>query len=236
MNRLLAIALAFSCGTAHAVSPVVVQADPELRAEAAKHFGVGAVAYDEGHYAEAVGEFERAKSILPVPELDYNIAKALDRLGRWEAAVTSYRAYLATAPSNENEVVSRIAELEQRIRTSSVPQQIGTSTKLPEARLDLLSTLASPTVPSPSSRRRYLVPGLLGGGVVAVGAVGAGLLGSALWSYGGLNKACAPNCPASAWSGLPAREHAGEALLGIAGMAAVADVVLFVLEVRKGKK
>ena len=230
MNRLLAVALIFSCGAprlAHAVSPVVAAADPELRAEASKHFGTGSVFYDEGRYAEAVGEFERAKSLLPAPELDYNIGKALDRLGRWEAAIASYRTYMQSAPSNVDEVKERIADLERRIRTAAVPA-VTSTTPTSTATSALVFNVQSPT-PTIQHRRRYLAAEVTGGTAFALGVVGAGLLGSAVHDYNALSG------PPASYGSIPSRYYAGGALLGVAGAAVAADVVLWVIAKRRSR-
>lgn len=184
---------------------------------AREHYEHGAALYDATRYEAALHEFEVAYAQQALPALVYNIARCLDHLDRHEEAAAVYERFLDADQTDK----VQIAEARERL-------------------VELRTVLApSPTVPAftaSPSHRHYLAPGLLGGGTVVLGAVGASLLGNALWSYNGLSKACAPNCPASSWGSLPAREHAGETLLGIAGAAAVADVVLFVIEAKKRRK
>lgn len=195
--------------------------------DAREHYQRGAALYDATRYEAALHEFEVAYAQQALPALVYNIARCLDRLDRYEEAAAAYARFLDADHSDDpqiGEARTRLAELHAMMTPTPAPNVVPTPT-----------ALTSPT-PSTPSHRRYLTPGLLGGGTVVLGAVGASLLGNALWSYNGLSKACAPNCPTSSYAGLPARERAGEALLGIAGAAAVADVVLFVIAAKKRRK
>lgn len=186
---------------------------------AREHYARGAALYDATRYEAALREFEEAQSEEPRTELVFDIARCLDRLGRREEARAAYEKYLASSPdaSNADEVRGRLVAL----------------TEIKVAKPVLPLTPVTPAALPSTKRHRYLGPGLLGGSALIVGAVGAGLLGSALTSYNSLSSACAPNCSSNAWVNLPAREHAGEALLGIAAVAVVADVVWFVVASRR---
>ena len=210
----------------------VAHADEET---AKDHYQRGAALYSATRYESALHEFETAYTQVPSPDLIYDIARCLDHLNRREEAVAAYTRFLNTNGSGTpqaGEVRVRLAEIGALAppKPSALPPP-----SLPVIVVPPPTTLTLPSTNSPSSRR-YIAPGVLGGGTVIVGAVGASLLGNALWNYNGLNKACAPDCARSVWSGLPAREHAGEALLGIAGAAAVADIVLFVIESKSKRR
>jgi hypothetical protein len=101
-----------------------------------------------------------------------------------------------------------------------------------QERIESLSA-APPSFPPPPSRRKWLLPGALGGGAVALLAVGTGLLGSAAVEYKHLKQTCSPGCAPSAWDGLQGRETAGWVLTGLAGVAVIVDVALIVRATRR---
>jgi PEGA domain len=90
-----------------------------------------------------------------------------------------------------------------------------------------------------SERRRQLAPIIVGVLAVATLAAGAGLRVSAQLDYDDLaiggSHQCAPNCPPSAWQGIRQREYVGDALLVGGGLAAAADVLLWILDGRMGR-
>lgn len=181
------------------------------------HYDRGAALYDATRYESALHEFETAYTQEPRPALVFNIARCLDRLGRRTEAAAAYERFIENAPD-------------------------ATSAASARARLDAIRVIVQPApvvlltpITPPRRRSHYLGPGILLGGALAIGAIGAGLTGSALVSYHSLSDACSPNCNPAAWSSLPPREHAGEALLGVAAAAVVADVIWFVIESRKGR-
>jgi tetratricopeptide (TPR) repeat protein len=186
------------------------------------HYARGAAAYDAGHYEEALHEFEDAHAAKPLPAFDYNIARCEDRLGHKTEAVVAYDRYLAVAGTAENaaEVRERVAILHHEL--AEIP-----------AGAQLSEPVAAVTVSAKPRLRRWIVPGTVGGSALALGVIGAGLLGSAASSYRGLASSCSPRCSPGAWSGIPGREHAGEALLGVAAVGAAVDLALVILAVRQ---
>jgi tetratricopeptide (TPR) repeat protein len=204
---------------------------PDDNALARGHHVRGAEAYAAGRYEEALVEFEAAHHVRPMPAFDYNIAKCLDRLNRRAEAVEAYGKYLRNAPPDDNttaETRARIEKLEHEIHDAEKPP----ARAAPPAPSAVVFSVTLPPRPSP---RRFILPGAVGGGALALAAVGAGLLGSTASAYGSLDGSCSPNCSTGSWASLPAREHAGEALLGIAGAVAVVDVVLWVRAMKRGK-
>lgn len=206
MRRTLALLFMLS-GTAFAEEG----GDPDALI-ARGHYARGAASYDAGHYAEALVEFEAAHQAKALPAFDYNIAKCLDRLGRRSEALAAYERYLKVA-SDVEENVAAVRE----------------HTALLRHELQEVVVSATP----PERRPRYTVPGAVAGGALVFAAIGAGLLGSASAGYHDLSSSCSPSCTPSSWSSLPAREHAGEVLLGIAGAVAVVDIVLWVRAARR---
>src|SRR5205823_732374 len=82
------------------------------------------------------------------------------------------------------------------------------------------------------SRRRFIAPLAVGAAALTTAIVGSALVGSVGPDYDRLKMECAGMCAPSRWSGLEARANAGYALWGVAGALAIADVVLWVVELR----
>jgi tetratricopeptide (TPR) repeat protein len=62
--------------------------DSEL---AHRYFDSGAKKYQAHDYQGAISDFERARTVKPVPAFDFNIGRAQDRLGRTAEALAAYR-------------------------------------------------------------------------------------------------------------------------------------------------
>jgi tetratricopeptide (TPR) repeat protein len=92
--------------------PAPAAEDPALT-EAKAHFEAGRAAYDAHDYKEAVRQFRAAESLRPSATLQYNIALAYDGMGKPQAALRFYRAYVRQRPDapNRGEVEARIAAL-----------------------------------------------------------------------------------------------------------------------------
>jgi tetratricopeptide (TPR) repeat protein len=91
-----------------------------LTAEARAFFERGQSLFRRGQYRAALEAFAAARRFVPLPELDYNLALASERIGRNAEAVDYYRAYLRAAkrPADEARVHSRIKAL---LASSSAP-------------------------------------------------------------------------------------------------------------------
>jgi hypothetical protein len=81
-----------------------------------------------------------------------------------------------------------------------------------------------------------VAPIVVGALAVSAFAAGGGVLGWVSSDYGHLAGTCGSSCPRASWSDLPGRADAGYALLAIGGALAVTDVVLWVLDVRAGRR
>lgn len=99
---------------------------------------------------------------------------------------------------------------------------------------------ATPSVPAqrPPAPRTLLWTGIAVG-ALALGAAagGIGLYGSARSDYAAFtapSTGCSPDCLPSVWAGSQRKEGVGYALLGVAGALAIADVVIFVVQARRG--
>jgi tetratricopeptide (TPR) repeat protein len=84
------ILLAWGCASS---SSVVDQAKAELR--------VGVWAAQHNYWQEALFRFERAKALEPGdPEVLNNLAVALEALGRYDDALTTYKQALQSSPKS----------------------------------------------------------------------------------------------------------------------------------------
>lgn len=187
----------------------------EAQTESAQdRFTRGAALYEATRYEAALHEFEAAHAMKPMAAFVFNIARCLDRLDRRDEAKAAYQRFLSEDPEALTAPVAR-------------------------ERLALISAMdeVPPATPAPVVlRRRYVAPVAIGGGALALLAVGAGLLGSAVQDFNALEKSCAPVCSTSSWSGIRTRELAGEVVLGVGAAAAVADIIVFAVEYGRRKK
>jgi tetratricopeptide (TPR) repeat protein len=76
-------------------------------------FDRGRVAYALGDYKRAYDDFVNAYDLAPQPEIVYNQAACLDRMGNADAAVQAYERYLALVPkaSDAEKIRKRIKRL-----------------------------------------------------------------------------------------------------------------------------
>lgn len=202
-------------------------AEPDATERARRLFDEGRQLHLRRDYDGARQKFEAARAIKPMPELDYNVGFCWDKLGRGDEALREYRRYLAAMPDafNADVVRARIAVLEQA--RSAAAAAGGSSSAASGVR-------ASASGGSP--RRRLVAPIAVGAAAVATVIVGSALVGSVKSDFDRLKTECAGMCAPSRWSGLEARANAGYALWGIAGALAIADVVLWIVELRSGRE
>jgi tetratricopeptide (TPR) repeat protein len=115
--------------------------DPDLEI-AQRHFASGTKFYQHKRYAPALREFQAARVAKPVPELDYNIARCLDRMERYADALTAYERYIdARANASDGPAVrERIAALKTRVPTA---------TAKPKAKADPVVMVAAQSPTSP---------------------------------------------------------------------------------------
>ena len=70
-----------------------VELDPDTEV-ARRHFRAGSAAYESGDYATALQEFERARLVKPLADLDYNIGRCHDRLEHYPEAIAAYQRFV----------------------------------------------------------------------------------------------------------------------------------------------
>src|SRR5262249_38292392 len=116
LARALAIAVLLAETLASAQTPLESDRD-----RASNHAHVAQLLYARGDYAGALRECETARSLVPVPELDYDIAQCLARLGRNAEAADAFERYVAARPDDSNNVDTRARIAELRRRASASP-------------------------------------------------------------------------------------------------------------------
>ena len=184
---------------------------------ARRHYILGTEAYDRRDYPTALGHFELVRKVSPSPEIEFNIARCLDRLERWGEAAIAYDQFAAGRPTDSaaREAASRAQVLRSRLPTADVR---GTS-------------------PRRRARMR-LAAGLTLGGALAFGIAGSAVYGSTYASYAERRDSCAGQCAPGAYDELRDRVQAGQiasgVLFGVAGVALFADVALWVIARREG--
>ena len=206
-----------------------VELDPDTEV-ARRHFRAGSAAYESGDYTTALQEFERARLVKPLADLDYNIGRCHDRLEHYPEAIAAYQRFVdATSNIEERtEISERITALKARLRQLEPARPA--PTPLPPSQPALALEVEHGAPPSPL--HGYRAPIVLGSLAVATLAVGFGLYGSVGGDYDALKSSCAPSCAPSRWSGLQTRERAGVGLAIAGGVLAVADGVWFLLAAR----
>jgi len=112
----VAVGLALGGGATASAAP---QKSPERAAadvRARELFQEGDAAYAEGRYEEAHQAFVEAYELSGRPQLLYNIANALERLGRYAEAVEALEKYLASGKAKDPAIVQkRLANLKKRV-------------------------------------------------------------------------------------------------------------------------
>lgn len=201
------------------LSGVALAQDDDARAR--ELYDNGAILYEEGRYEDAVAAFSEAYRLSGRPALLFNIANAQERLGLWVEAHETLSRYRAYATADERETLDRrIANLERRMSEVSVVTPITTSRAEP----------ASPWLQP--------LPIALGGGGLAMLAVGGTLGGVAIGARSEAESACAADsdgllrCPSSVQSAVETDVGLSIAadvafLLGVAGVGTGVGLVLW---------
>lgn len=175
-----AIAVVLCLCVAGAFAPAALRADtpamPNRDDEAQEVFLAGRSAFDAGDFERALRDFERAYVLSHRPELLFNVATALDRLRRDEAAAHYFSLYLEALPDAENRaaVEARIAHLRRpgapASRAAPSPEQAARAATLGA---DQASARADAAPLDDSARRKRVWWWTVAGVVLAAGAATA---------------------------------------------------------------
>jgi len=73
--------------------------------DAKKAFAEGKAAYERGDYETALAAYQRANTILPAPNLYYNIGATYERLGKFQEAALAFDKFfeMAGAPTTDED-------------------------------------------------------------------------------------------------------------------------------------
>jgi tetratricopeptide (TPR) repeat protein len=88
----------------------VAAADDAATKNARSHFERGQTLYTLTKFREALDEYQQAFNARPLPDFLFNIGQCYRNLGDYDAAIFSYKKYLAAAPDAPNR-----AQVEQLI-------------------------------------------------------------------------------------------------------------------------
>lgn len=214
IERTLLVAALLAAGSPASAAP---PSDPDPDTEVAqRHFLAAQRAYEARDYDLALREFDGARRAKPHPALDFNIGRCLDRLERYRDAVDAYQRYLDAVPtaSDAGEVRQRVAELKRRF--AAAPGL----------------TVPPPGVPAPRRQLSLTAPVVVLVLAIALAGTASGLIGSVASSYDDLDRTCRP-CTHDRVDPLVAETNASYALFAAAGVAAVVDVVLWAIALRR---
>ena len=91
-------------------------ADDTATRDAKRHFERGQKLYTLTKFREALDEYQQAYDARPIPDFLFNIGQCYRNLGDYDAAIFSYKKYLATASDapNRAQVEQLIVDLQAR--------------------------------------------------------------------------------------------------------------------------
>lgn len=98
--------------------------DPEITAEAKKHYKLGQDAFAAGQYDMAIKELKRAYVLKRIPAILVNIAMTYRKTKDFEMATYFYRKFLAEAPPEDKQrqqVEAAIGEVEKEKTAAAAP-------------------------------------------------------------------------------------------------------------------
>ncbi|HEU0051006.1 MAG TPA: tetratricopeptide repeat protein [Patescibacteria group bacterium] len=216
--------------------PTYNTADVAPSAETARrHYEAGRVFYEKSLYEDALREFKVAQAQHPIPMLEYDIGRCLDRLERYPEALEHYKTYLLTDPPDAAQVYRDIVRIERtmdamkRIQPPQAPSK-SPAPVTPVAPKPVQPIVAAPPAPAkpPSGFQlvwqKYKLPIVIGAAGLAVAVMGAGLEGSAYGDYGDLKdrRLTCPSCDLSSEiSTFEVKRDLGVACLAIGSAAAL---------------
>ena len=193
----------------------------------------GTKQYNLGEYKIAAEAFKAAYDEFPEPTLLYNLAQCERQLAHKPRAITLYRSYLREMPNapNATEVRRIVTSLEQDVvREEEERKQAEAKLPPPVVTPPPVTPPPPPTV-TPSARPWWKNPAgwaLVGVGVAA-GATGTGLLVAANNDQNAAPKAATLADARGKINEASTFRNAGYAMVGIAGAAAVAGVLVLAL-------
>jgi tetratricopeptide (TPR) repeat protein len=236
-----------------AASATTTFADDGSKDIARAYFQAGVAFYDQGKYEQALNEFQRAQAMSHNAELYFNMAACEEHMDHYQAAAVFLRQYLLekpTAPDKDN-VMTRIKALEQReervhredgsvVGPSSVDELQKQQKELEQKYQRLQQQQKDEQEQKKKAAAKKPIGGFIALGVTAALGIGAIATGSyTVVSHNDLKKGCGATvdgCTSGDIDGLKGAAAGTDALIALTAAAAVATVIVFVLETRAHKK
>ena len=214
-----------------AEEPAVTE-DPNT-AVARARFSEGETLYRARDYEKALVAFQSAREGKELAAVDFNIARCLDRLGRWQEAMDAYQQFVraakleGTSPKETvDEASDRIGILKARLAARGTLVESAPVAKPGEAKAAVPAVAESKIIVSPDEAPSELAPIVLG--VAALGALGAGIgfYVSARNDHDGPLLACKGLCDPNTVQDAMNREELGDVLMVIGALLVVGETAL----------
>ena len=155
-----------------ALSARVAAADDAATRNAKRHFERGQKLYTLTKFREALDEYQQAFDARPIPDFLFNIGQCYRNLGDYDAAIFSYKKYLAGATDapNRPQVEQLIVDLQTR-KDQEDARRLALQPRPPPAASAAPPASPAPAPPSdhPIYAQWWFWTGL---GVISAGAVG----------------------------------------------------------------
>jgi tetratricopeptide (TPR) repeat protein len=200
--------------------------------EAHRRFEAGQLAFADGRYETALGDFRSAYELSHRAELLYNIGQCADRLRRDREALEAFDGYLSEAAGDarfRREVEARVAVLRAAVEASAA------APPPPESELELPEETAQQEGAPEVDLGPASAPAEAPVAAIAVASVGGAVLaaGVVLLVLGELDRATVEHPAAgSTWAAIsdaastgPVLEGAGVAALAVGAVALVGGIV-----------
>ena len=210
-------------------------ADRETMTRAKAYFDAGVDAYDQGKYESALHDFEQAHALSHSPALYFNMAACEEHLDHFQPASLLLRQYLIEKPEADDK-----AKVEERIhgleaRDEEQQRQKAALAKAAEPVVAPPPVVVAPPPPQSDKPKLKYTWALLGAtGLAGLAAIGVGSY--TVVHHSDLKSGCgatAAGCSSAQISGLKSTAVATDVLIGVTAAAAVATVIMAVVETRQ---
>jgi hypothetical protein len=120
--------------------------------DAKKAFGEGKAAFEHGDYETALNAYQRANTILPAPNLYYNIGATYERLGRYQEAALAFDKYfeMAGAPASDED-----KDFQEKLRVRLEADRKRQDVVTPQPQQAQPQVQPQPVNPPPNYRQPY---------------------------------------------------------------------------------
>jgi len=212
------------------------------RTRAKELFRDGVDAYDQGRYDQALTQFQKAHALSHSASLYFNMAACEEHLDHFHSAAVLLRQYLLEKPAanDRGNVEMRIQSLEDRETQRRTPEPPPPEKVTPPpavvAPAPIVAMPGNKPADKPKPKLKYTWVLLGVTGAAAIAAVGVGAY--TVVHHDDLKKGCGATmagCSAAQVSGLKSTAVATDVLIGVAAAAAVATVIVGVVEARRGR-